>query len=229
MQFATGCNKYGYLRNFFMRKQMVVFIVLMALLPGCGPTIYKAQGFEQLTVSHKTAAVLPVAVHFKLKPREKRKTDSARLKQEEEKNGMAIQGKMYNWFLKSGDKYTVSFQDITRTNEILSQAGIQYADIETKTTLELAELLGVDVVIAANAVMKMPVSEGAAVVQAWLSGPYGIGSNEAEIFITAFDAAEGGVVWRYEFTATRSALMSKDELVNVLMKNAAKKFPYKHN
>ncbi len=212
-----------------MRRLITTFLVVLVLLSGCGPTIYKAQGFEQQTAVHKTAAILPVIVHFKLKPREKRKTDSVWLKQEEEKKGMEMQRKMYNWFLKTSDNYTISFKDITQTNDALLLAGIKYADIETKTSIELAELLGVDVVIAANTVIKMPVSEGAAVIQALLSGPYGIGSNEAEISITAFDTAQGGVVWRYEFAATRSVLMSNNELVDVLMKNAAKKFPYKHN
>jgi hypothetical protein len=212
-----------------MQRWVIHFIVLLVLLPGCGPTIYKAQGFEQLTAGHKTAAILPVVMHFKLKRWQKRETDSTWLRQEEEKNGMAIQEKMYNWFLKSGEKYTVSFQNIARTNEILNQAGIKYADIETKSTIELAGLLGVDVVFSASTLVKKPVNVGVVIAQGLLWGPLGMENNEAEISITAFDTAQGGVVWRYEFTATRSALMSKDELVNVLMKNIVKKFPYKLN
>jgi hypothetical protein len=212
-----------------MQRWIIHFIVILVLLPGCGPTIYKAQGFDQLTAGHKTAAILPVEVHFKLKLWEKINRDSTWLKQEEEKNGMAIQDKMYNWFLKSGEKYTVSFQDIARTNEILNQAGIQYADIETKPTNELAELLGVDVVFFVKTVMKMPVSKGVVIAQGLLWGPLNMDNNEAEISISSYDAALGGVVWRYEFTATRSALISNDKLVDVLMKNAVKNFSYKHN
>jgi hypothetical protein len=210
-----------------MQRWIIHFIVLLVLLLGCGPTIYKAQGFEQLTASHKTAAILPVTVNLKLKRWQKRNTDSTLLRQEEEENGLAIQGKMYDWFLKSREKYTVSFQDVARTNEILSQAGIKYADIETKPTNTLAELLGVDVVFSSKAVIKMPVNKGVVIAQGLLWGPLGMEDNEAEISITAFDTAQGGVVWRYEYMATRSALMSMNELVNVLMKNVAKKFPYK--
>jgi hypothetical protein len=212
-----------------MKKHIALLIFLAAFIFGCGPTIYKAQGFEQLITGHKTAAILPVTVQTKLKPRQMRKTDSAWVKQEEERNGMAIQDKMYNWFLKNGEGYTVSFQNIARTNEILNQAGIKYADIETTSMAELAELLGVDVVFSAKTVIKIPASKSVVIVQGLLGGPLGMENNEAEISIASYDAAQGGVVWRYEFTATRSALMSKDELVNVLMKNAAKKFPYKHN
>ncbi len=129
--------------------------------------------------------------------------------------------------MKNGESYTVSFQDIARTNETLNQAGIQYADIETKSTAELAEMLGVDVVFSSKADIKMPVKKGVVIAQGVLWGPLGMEDNEAGISIAAFDTAQGGVVWRYEFRATRSALLSMDELVNVLMKNVAKKFPYK--
>jgi hypothetical protein len=212
-----------------MKKLIPLYILLSVLAFGCGPAIYKAQGFDEQTVSHKTLAILPVAVQYKLKPREKRKTDSAWLKQEEENSGMDIQGKMYKWFLKNGKNYSVSFQDIARTNEILNRAGIQYDDIETKPTNELAGLLGVDVVFSSTAVIKMPVKKGVVIAQGLFWGPLGMEDNEAEISIAAFDTAQGGVVWRYEFRATRSALLSMDELVNALMKNVVKNFPYKHN
>ncbi len=78
-----------------MKKQILLLILLSIFIFSCGPTIYKAQGFEQLTAGRKTAAILPVAAHYKLKHREKRKTDSAWLKQEEENSGIDMQAKMY--------------------------------------------------------------------------------------------------------------------------------------
>jgi hypothetical protein len=212
-----------------MPQIITAFIASLMLLAGCGPTIYKTTGFEQLTATHKTAAILPVATHIKLKPRQMRKTDSAWLKQEEERVGLAMQQEMYNWFLKRGDNYTISFMDITKTNEILLGAGIKYAEIETKTNIELAELLGVDVVILTSAAMGKQKSDGAVATEVFLLGPQNVRNNKVEIFISAFDAAQGGVVWRYEHEDAGYILETNNQLFDAMMKKAAKKFPYKPN
>lgn len=56
---------------------------------------------------------------------------------------------MYSWFLRRSDKfnYTVKFQDVSKTNSLLKDAGISYADLRDKSKESLAKLLGVDAVI----------------------------------------------------------------------------------
>ena len=139
-------------------KKILIIIATTFFLAACGPTIYKAQDFATSTANHKIVALLPADVTIQLRPNERKKTTPEQLRETERKTGETIQDKMYSWFLKRSGKfkYTVTFQDVSRTNALLSQAGITYETINTKTKDELAKLLGVDAVISTKASMQKP-------------------------------------------------------------------------
>jgi hypothetical protein len=210
-----------------MKKQISLLILISALAFGCGPTIYKAQDFDTRTASHKTVAILPAEVSISLRPNEMKNTTTEQLRESEEKTGLGIQDKMYTWFLKRSEKfkYTVSFQDISKTNALLLQAGIKYADMQAKTKDELARLLGVDAVITTKASMKKPMSDGAAVALGLLVGAWGP-TNDVQTSIVINEAQKGDLVWKYDFNASGSVGSNTDRLVNALMRNASRKFPY---
>src|SRR5947207_15741665 len=91
-----------------------------------------------------------------------------------EKTGYDIQDKMYSWLLRRSEKfhYTVTFQDVTRTNALLKQAGISYADLQTKDRAELAKILQVDAVMKDKARMDKHMSEDAAEAEVFLVGTW---------------------------------------------------------
>jgi hypothetical protein len=134
---------------------------------------------------------------------------------------------MYTWFLKRSDKfkYTVSFQDISRTNALLLQAGLDYDHIQTKTKDELARLLQVDAVISTKATMEKPMSEGAAIVVGVLIGSWG-NTNQVQTAISINDGITGELIWKYDHIASGSVGSSPERLVTDLMRNASRKFPY---
>jgi hypothetical protein len=210
-----------------MKKSLSPFIALVILLSGCGPTIYKAQDFDTRTAGHKTVAILPAEVSIQLRPNEMKNTTYEQLSESEHKTGEAIQDKMYSWFLKRSGKfkYTVSFQDISRTNALLLQAGLRYSDLNRKTKDELARILGVDAVISTRASMRKPMSEGAALAIGILVGSWG-STNEVQTSITIYEAKKGDLVWKYDYNASGSVGSNPDRLVDALMRNASKKFPY---
>jgi hypothetical protein len=210
-----------------MKKQISSLILLTAFIFGCGPTIYKAQDFDTRTAGHKTVAILPAEVSISLRPNEMKNTTTEQLRESEEKTGLSIQDKMYTWFLKRSGKfkYTVTFQDISRTNALLLQAGIKYADMQAKTKDELARLLGVDAVITTKASMKKPMSDGAAVALGLLVGAWGP-TNDVQTSIVINEAQKGDLVWKYDYNASGSVGSNTDRLVNALMRNASRKFPY---
>jgi hypothetical protein len=210
-----------------MKKLFVPIIAFVALLSSCGPTIYKTQDFDSKTASHKTVAILPTDVSIQLRPNELKKTSADQIKDMERQTGESIQDKMYSWFLKRSNKfkYTVTFQDVSRTNALLSKAGIKYADINTKTKDELARLLGVDAVISSRASMKKPMSDGAAVAVGLLVGAWG-NTNDVQTSISINEAKNGDLVWKYDYNASGSVGSNTDKLVDALMRNASKKFPY---
>ncbi len=201
--------------------------LFILLLQACGPKIYKTADFESKTANHKAVAILPAEVFIQLRPNEMKKLNTDQLAEMQRKTGETIQDKMYSWFLRRSDKfkYTVSFQDISRTNALLSQAGITYENSKNKTKDELAKLLGVDAVISTRAYMSKPMSEGAAVALGVLFGSWGT-TNDVQTSITINEAVKGDLVWKYDYNASGSVGSDPGRLVNALMRNASKKFPY---
>lgn len=208
-------------------KRLITSIFLLLVLASCGPTIYKAQDFDNRTANHKTVAILPAEVSIQLRPNEMKNTSAEQLKNLEKNTGETIQDKMYSWFLKRSDKYkyTVSFQDISKTNAMLLKEGITYEVLKSKTKDELARLLGVDAVISTKASMKKPMSDGAAVALGVLVGAWG-STNNVVTSISINESVKGDLVWKYDYTATGSVGSNTDNLVNTLMRNASRKFPY---
>jgi hypothetical protein len=143
------------------------------------------------------------------------------------KTGYDIQEKMYGWFLRRSDKfdYTVTFQDVSRTNAKLKEAGIEYSDIRTTDRAKLARILGVDAVIQDRANMEKPMSEGAVIAVGLLVGAWG-NTNKVQTTINIHDGTSGDLLWKYDYEATGSVGSSATRLVDALMRNASKHFPY---
>ena len=210
-----------------MKQLLLVLSITTLLFTACSPKVYTANDFDSKTASHKTVAILPAEVDITLRPNEMKRTTPEQLKESEEKTGLGIQNKMYSWFLNRSRKYkyTVSFQDISKTNALLLQNNIKYADMRGKTKDQLARLLGVDAVISTRATMKKPMSDGAAVALNVLFGTSNT-TNEVQTSIAINDAANGDLMWKYDYQASGSVGSNTDNLEDALMRNATKKFPY---
>jgi hypothetical protein len=210
-----------------MRKILPFLTAIVLMGTACGPTIYKAQDFDDRTASHKLVAILPADVSISLRPNEMKRTTAAQIHQNEEKTGFSIQDKMYSWFLRRSGrfKYTVNFQDVSKTNALLAQNGIKYDDLATKTKEEIAQLLGVDAVISSRANMKKPMSDGAALAAGMLLGAWG-STNDVQTSINIHEAKKGELVWKFDYDASGSVGSNTDRLVDALMRKASKKFPY---
>lgn len=210
-----------------MKKYLLQIVLIAFVFASCGPKIYKSSAFDAALTKHKTVAILPADVSTRLRPNEAKKVTVEQLNDINEKTGFAIQDKMYSWFLRRSDKYqyTVTFQDITRTNALLKQAGISYNDLATKDRTELSKLLGVDAVLQNRTSLDKPMSDGAAVAVGVIFGVWG-NTNSAQTTINIHDGKSGNLLWKYDYEAAGSIGSSADKLVNALMKNASKKFPY---
>ncbi len=203
-------------------KRLFILLTAVALLgAGCAPQIYKSNDFESKTADHKTVAILPAEVFMQLRPNEMKKITAEQFADMQKKTGESIQDKMYTWFLKRSNKfkYTVNFQDISRTNALLQQAGIEYKSIYIKTKDELAKLLQVDAVISTRASMSKPMSEGAAVALGVLFGSWGT-TNDVQTSITIHEGQAGDLIWRYDYNASGSVGSDTKSLVNNLMRKA---------
>jgi hypothetical protein len=208
-------------------KKCILPVFVILVLASCGPKIYKSNEFDDVAAKHKIVAILPADVTISLRPNAAKKMTAEELEKNRESTAYAIQDKMYSWFLRRSDKlnYTVKFQDVSKTNSILKEAGFSYADIRTGSKEKLAKLLGVDAVISNITRMDKPMSEGVAVAVGILIGAWG-STNNVNTTINIHEAKEGNLIWKYDYVAQGSVGSSPENLVNALMRNASRKFPY---
>jgi hypothetical protein len=208
-------------------KKVLFLSVLSVLIFSCGPKIYTASNFGAALAKHKTVAILPAEVSMQLRPNQTKNTTQEQLDDMAMKTGYDIQEKMHGWFLRMANKqnYTVTFQDVTRTNAKLKEAGISYTDLKSTDRSRLAQILGVDAVMQDRTNMEKPMSEGAAVAVGLLVGAWG-STNKVNTTINIHDGKSGDLLWKYDYEAAGSVGSSTTRMVDALMKNASKKFPY---
>jgi hypothetical protein len=206
-------------------KNFSLLFLLAFFVVSCGPKIYTSTEFGNALSKHKMVAILPAEVTIQLRPNQMKDMTEAQLIQMRTTTGYDIQEKMYGWFLRRSDKYTVRFQDVTKTNSLLKENGIRYEDLSTFDRSKLAKILGVDAVVQNRSNMEKPMSEGAAVAVGLLVGAWG-NTNKVRTNIDIHDGKSGDLLWKYDYEAAGSVGSSTTRMVDALMKNASKKFPY---
>jgi len=65
----------------------------------------------------------------------------------------SMQQGMYTYLLRKADKYSVSFQDVDRTNALLKQKGI-FNQLNEITQDSVCKVLGVDAVIKSSRLVR---------------------------------------------------------------------------
>lgn len=211
-------------------KPILFAALATLLLISCGPQIYKSTELNGALAKHKTVAILPTEVTIQLRPNQAKSMTPEQMEDMRTKMAYDIQEKMQGWFLRRGEKfnYTVSFQDVIKTNSMLKEAGISYADLGTTDRAKIAKVLGVDAVMQDRLNAEKPMSEGAAVAVGLLVGAWG-NTNKVATTINIHDGASGNLLWKYDYQASGSVGSSTTRLVDALMRNATKKFPYSMN
>ncbi|HEY4651496.1 MAG TPA: hypothetical protein VIG72_08775 [Pontibacter sp.] len=213
-------------------KKLLLFALICFTLGSCGPQIYQAASFSQVKDTHKVVAVLPFDVTIESRKLPKGVTMEMVLDQQRD-YGYGIQSDVYGYFLRqmSKDKYTVNFQDVSKTNAILNNAGISYDDLRLKSKDEICHLLGVDAVVSGKAMMSKPMSDGAAIALGIVTSAMGAGvwgaTNSVNTTITVHEGKAGDLMWKYDYQASGSIGSNRQSLTNALMRNSSKKFPYK--
>lgn len=191
----------------------------------CGPTIYEAAGLQKSKTTMHTLAIIPFAISIDSK-RLPKGTTIGTLKESELKTGYDIQNDIYTWFLHRQNKFTVTFQDIDRTNAILKQNNIGYDDIILKDKGELCKLLGVTGIVSGKASLSKPMSEGAAVTILILAG--GVGSTNRTMGTLTIHDSTSHLLWKYDYSTSGGIGSSGETVTDKLMKKASKRFPYTH-
>ena len=191
--------------------------------------VYTSPNFDNLSKNHKTIAILPFTVVLggkALQEMGEEMGDVAQLPMQLQNEGKLFQQSIYSRFLKKSKNYTISFQDIDRTNGLLKKAGITYEDLEWADMNEIASILRVDAVIAGNVYREKGMKQGGAVAMAILVGGYGA-TGSAKLNIKIFNGEDGSKIWQYTHRAKGGLGTNVDDIVLKLMKQVSRKFPYR--
>jgi hypothetical protein len=183
--------------------------------------------FYSLAKNHKTVAVIPFEVQIGLRPKERETITAEQLKEMELKEGVAVQNGLVNWFLRKANRkdLRIEFQDVAATNALLSKQGIDVSNIKNYTPHELASILGVDAIMGGLMKTSKPMSEGASVALGMAIGFWG-NTSSGDVTITLNNATDGAVLWKYSTDLSGGLGTDVDTLIDGLMRNASRKFPY---
>lgn len=205
--------------------------ILSILLPLAGfsqsKTNYQNPDFSALAKNEKTLAILPFNVTLNLRPKDKANMTPEELKQKEIQNGLAAQSAIEDYLLKKNNRknYSVSFQDIQKTNMLLHKNGISIDSLAFMPPQKICKLLGVDGVISGSMISNKPLSTGAAVAVDVLVG-FGGRTNSGKCTIAVRDGATGKLMWKYKKSLSRGLGSDVNTIIEAIMRKASRKFPY---
>ncbi|HSR61056.1 MAG TPA: hypothetical protein VLL47_09890, partial [Robiginitalea sp.] len=141
--------------------------------------------------------------------------------------GYAVQEALETYFGRGRKrkKFTVSFQNCKDTNAMLARHDITYENIDRYTIRELSGVLGVDGIISGNLDINILLSDGVPSEFSLLDYIMG-DANYGRIGIKVSDGGTGKLLWKYEQEISRKSGKNTDDLIDKMMKKAARKFPY---
>jgi len=119
-------------------------------------------------------------------------------------------------------KISQEIQEVVTTNAILKKAGYPENPL---TTTELCEVLGVDGIMTSNFSLSKPMSDGAAIAEAFLSDSKST-TNEVHASLSISDYKNQKLIWNYDHKASGSLGSSSSKLVDDIMREASLKMPY---
>lgn len=186
--------------------------------------IFESPKLGQLTAEHKTVAILPfkASISYKRLPKN---FDAQTNRDEERKLGSSLQSGMYTYLLRKSDDYTVTVQDVERTNVLLKQNEV-YDKIDEMTPDALAKILGVDAVIKCAYAYEKTSSEGLAIAKTLLIG-FGTGKvASGEMTMNVYNGADGDLLWRFYKEMNEDVMSSANAVMERMMRKVGRNFPY---
>ncbi len=206
-----------------LKKTILSLLLLVSFFGTAQKNIYESSKFDALSESHQVLAILPFLARLELE----QKTTQEEVDKLAEKEGYAVQDALETYFSrrKKRKKFNVEFQNIEDTNAVLAKNGITYENMDVYTTKELSKILGVDGIISGNLDLNILLSKGVDTDFSFLDYFKG-NSDYGRIGLKISDGNTGKLLWKYEKEITKKTGKNTSELIDRMMKLAAKRFPY---
>ena len=186
--------------------------------------IFENPQLKTIISQHKVIAILPYKVSITYKKQPKNFNVEANRDQEKSMSN-SIQSSMYTFLLRKRENYSVSFQDVDKTNILLKKAGM-LDKLDEFTKDEIAKVLGVDGVIGGTFETEQTKTEAGAIVSAVLFGGFGGKTGTGTLTMTLNNGTDGDLLWRFFKTMDQGLTSSTDDLVESMMRKVARNFPY---
>ena len=197
--------------------------VLYAQFEGSKQTFTSPKLKEEIE-KHKTVAILPfeAAITYKRPPKN---YDSSANKNEELNIAKNLQQSMYTYLLRKNDKYSVTFQDVDRTNALLKSKGI-FDKLDELTQDSICKMLGVDAVVKCRYSYEKTASEAGAIAKTILLGGMGSKTGSGALTMQIYNGKDGDLLWRFYKAMDDNLMSSTDVLMERMMKKVSRNFPY---
>ncbi|WP_199137927.1 hypothetical protein [Pedobacter sp. ASV12] len=211
-----------------MKKFLLTLFISGACLAASAQLEGSKQVFEspQLKTEiakHKVIAILPFNTKITYKKQPKNFSQEANREQEKTMS-KSIQSSLFTFLLRKASNYSVTFQDVEKTNILLKKAGM-LDKMDEFTKDEVAKALGVDAVLGGDFITEQTKSEAGAIASAVLFGGFGGKTGTGTLTLTLNDG-NGDLLWRFFKTMNDNITTSTDDLVEHMMRKVSRNFPY---
>ena len=186
--------------------------------------VYSSPKLKTEISAHKTVAILPFTATISYRRLPKNFDETAN---KAEQNTMAanLQQGMYTYLLRKTSDYTVSFQDVERTNALLKQKGL-YDKLNEVTQDSICKALGVDAVVKCSFAYEKTGSEGGAIVKTVLLGSSFGKTGSGSLTMQIYNGKDGDLLWRFYKEMNEDITSSANEVMERMMRKVSRNFPY---
>jgi hypothetical protein len=174
--------------------------------------------------NHKTVAILPFSAAISYRKQPKNFNEEAN-KADQRSMAANLQQGMYTYLLRKSSEYTVTFQDIERTNTLLKQKGL-YDKLNEVTQDSVCKALGVDAVVKCSYTYERTGSDGGAIVKGVLLGAAFAKTGSGSLTMQIYNGKDGDLLWRFYKEMNEDVTSSANEVMERMMRKVARNFPY---
>ena len=173
---------------------------------------------------HKKVAILPFTATISYKKLPKNFDKDAN---EQDQNNLSanLQQGMYTYLLRKANDFTVTFQDVERTNALLKQKGL-FDKLNEVTQDSICKALGVDAVVKCAFSYERTSSEGGAIVKSVLLGSSFGKTASGSLTMQIYNGVDGELLWRFYKEMNEDVTSSANQVMERMMRKVARNFPY---
>lgn len=208
-------------------KKLFQFLILTLLLnegySQISKQIFESPNLSSVLSTARTVAILPfrVAISYKKLPKN---TTLDQIKDNEKAESIQMQQGMYTYLLRKANDYSVTFQEVDRTNTILKKAGV-FNTIDEVLPDTLCKILGVDAIIKSSWSYAKTGSEAGAIASVLLLG-VAKSTGSGQLVMQINEAKKGEMVWRMAKEMNEGTFSSANELMERMMRKVGRLFPF---